>query len=71
MVERETLETVIHTGNAYPIRAVRQASGRWSVEIAVDFVIHVEDGREVHIRRHVRTQSTEQRGRRNGHGSGK
>lgn len=66
MVEKETLASVMYSGSASPVRAARQANGRWSVEVALDFVIHLRDGREVHIKKHVRTQSTEQRGRKNG-----
>jgi hypothetical protein len=63
-VERERLKTIAYSGTASPCGAERHASGRWSVEIALDFVIHLRDGREVHIKKHIRTQSTEQRGRK-------
>ena len=65
-VERERLETLMYSGTANPVRAVRHASGRWTIEVAMDFVIHLRDGREIHLKKHVRSQSTEQRGRKNG-----
>lgn len=63
-VERERPRMFSYSGDASPVRAERQANGKWSVELAVDLVVYLRDGREIHIKKHVRTQATEQRYRK-------
>lgn len=69
-IERERLKLISYSGGASPVRVERQANGRWSIEVALDFVVYLRDGREVHLKKHVRAQSTEQRGRKNGNNFG-
>lgn len=63
-VERERPKTFSYSGEAHPASVERQKSGSWSVAIAVDFVVYLRDGREIHIRKQVRTRATEQRYRK-------
>ena len=63
-VERERPKMFSYSGDASPARVERQANGKWSIELAVDLVVYLRDGREIHIRKHVRTQATEQRYRK-------
>ena len=63
-VKREHVRSICSSGFCSPVAAERQANGRWSIELSVDLVIYLRDGREVHVKKHIRTQATEQRYRK-------
>ena len=63
-VEREEYETPRAVGSAMVSKVSRAAAGTWSVEFELQFRILLEDGREVLVRKAVRTVATEQRGRK-------
>lgn len=63
-VEREEVHAPETRGSAVVTRIYRQASGKWSVEFDVNFMIEVGDGRQVFVRKFMKACCNEQRGRK-------
>lgn len=48
---------------AVPV-ASRYANGQWSVTFDIDFVVKLDDGRSIHVRKQTTLIANEQRGRK-------
>lgn len=63
-VEKEHFDLLSHEGEVVPISASRGANGDWTIELEAKLRIFIGDGREIVVKKTLRTKATQQRGRR-------
>jgi hypothetical protein len=63
-IEPEEFHAPRTTGTAVVTRIYRAASGQWSAEFDLNFVIRVDRHRDVLVRRYIRVGANGQRGRK-------
>ena len=64
MVDREQITLPGAIGTCTALKAVRQKNGEWFVEFQLDFVINIDDTREVAVHRKVSLRAEAQKGRK-------